>query len=396
MKSVQDLETAGKRVLVRVDYNLPLDAQQRITDDNRIRATLPLIHHLLEQKSRIILISHMGRPAGQRIPELSLAPVARRLSELLERPIGFVNDCIGPEVKAAVAALAPGEILLLENLRFHEDEKFNDPGFSRELASLCDCYVNEAFAVSHRTQASVVGVPRLVAASGAGFLLEKEIGCYRCAVEAPRHPLTAIVGGAKVSSKLGTLENLLKFVDTLIIGGAMANTFLKSRGYTVGASMVEEELLATASHILDQAETRNVQTLLPVDLVVAEQFDKDADKRIVAVDDVPSDWMALDIGPETVREYARTLASSGTIVWNGPMGVFEMPRFRDGTCGVARAVAASPGVSVVGGGDTGLAVKVCEVAADMDYISTGGGAFLHLMEGRELPGVTALESAGKG
>ncbi len=395
MKSIRDLELADKRVLVRVDYNLPLDEHQVITDDNRIKATLPLIHYLLEKNSRIILISHMGRPGGKRLSELSLAPVAKRLAELLGQPVKFLNDCIGPEVRTAVEKMVPGEVVLLENLRFHEDEKFNAPEFARELAYLCDCFVNEAFAVSHRTQASVVGIPRLVKESAAGFLLEKEISCYRSSVEAPRRPLTAIVGGAKVSSKLATLENLLNHVDTLIIGGAMANTFLKSQGMDMQASLVEADLVATAGAILNKARIRKVQCLLPVDLVVAAAFDKDADKKTVPVNNIPQNWMAMDIGPETIALFSRAIESSGTIVWNGPMGVFEMERFRDGTCGVAKAVALSQAFSVVGGGDTGLAVNVCQVAAEMDYISTGGGAFLHLMEGRALPAVTALEEAGK-
>ena len=394
MKSVRDLKLADKRVLVRVDYNLPLDEHQNITDDNRIKATIPLVRYLLEKNSRIILISHMGRPAGKRLPELSLAPAAERLAELLGQPVKFVNDCIGPEVRAAAETMVPGDILLLENLRFHEDEKFNAPEFARELASLCDCFVNEAFAVSHRTQASVVGIPRLVKDAAAGFLLEKEIACYRNSVEAPRRPLTAIVGGAKVSSKLATLENLLNHVDTLIIGGAMANTFLKSQGMDVGASLVESDLVATAGGILEKALAKKVECLLPVDVVVADSFAKDAHKKTVAVDKIPQDWTAMDIGPDTISLFSRTIETSGTIVWNGPMGVFEMERFCDGTCGVARAVAMSQAFSVVGGGDTGLAVNVCQVVSEMDYISTGGGAFLHLMEGRALPGVTALEEAG--
>ena len=394
MKSVRDLDLEGKRVLVRVDYNLPLDERRNITDDNRIKATLPLIRYLLEKNVRIILISHMGRPGGKRLPELSLAPVAKRLSELLEKPVGFVGDCIGPEVKTAVENMISGDILLLENLRFHGDEKSNSPEFARELASLCDCFVNEAFAVSHRTQASVVGIPRLVKDSAAGFLLEKEIACYRNSVEAPHRPLTAIVGGAKVSSKLGTLENLLNHVDTLLIGGAMANTFLKSQDIDVGGSLVEEDLVSIAGNILKKAAEKKVKCLLPLDVVVAHHFDKDAQRKTVGVDAIPEGWMTMDIGPETIDLFSRTIETSGTVVWNGPMGVFEMERFRDGTCGVARSVALSRAFSVVGGGDTGLAVNVCQVASEMDYISTGGGAFLHLMEGRALPGVMALEDSG--
>jgi len=395
MKSVKDLDVAGKRVLVRVDYNLPLDEHQKITDDNRIKATLPLIEYLLEQGTRIILISHMGRPNGKRVPELSLAPAAERLEERLGHPVRFVNDCTGPEVQTAVDSMVSGDIVLLENLRFYGGEKSNDLEFAKQLAALCDCFVNDAFAVSHRAQASVVGIPQLVKTSGAGFLLEKELACYRNSVEAPKRPLTAIVGGAKVSSKLGALNNLLNHVDTLIIGGAMANTFLKSRGMEVGASMVEEDLVATAEEILKKAAEKKVNCLLPVDVVVAEAFDKNAEKKTVSVDQIPAHWMAMDMGPETTALFSKAIETSGTLVWNGPMGVFEMERFRSGTCDLAQAVAASPAFCVVGGGDTGVAVKVCQVAEKMDYISTGGGAFLHLMEGRALPGVTALEESGK-
>jgi len=394
MKSVKDLDVAGKRVLVRVDYNLPLDEHQAITDDNRIKATLPLIRYLLKYDTRIILISHMGRPKGKRVPELSLAPAAKRLEELLGQSVGFVNDCVGPEVQVAVDNMVSGDIVLLENLRFHEGEKSNDLEFAKQLAALCDCFVNEAFSVSHRTQASVVGLPQRVKESGAGFLLEKEIACYRDSVEAPKRPLTAIVGGAKVSSKLSALNNLLNHVDTLIIGGAMANTFLKSRGIDVGASMVEDDLMTTAAEILKKAVEKKVNCLLPVDVVVAETFDKNAEKKKVSVDQIPAQWMAMDIGPETTAIFSKAVEASGTIVWNGPMGVFEMERFRSGTCDLAQAIAASPAFCVVGGGDTGLAVNVCQVAEKMDYISTGGGAFLHLMEGRALPGVTALNESG--
>ncbi|SMC36222.1 phosphoglycerate kinase [Desulfocicer vacuolatum DSM 3385] len=395
MKSVKDLDLEGKRVLVRVDYNLPLDEHQVITDDNRIKATLPLIRYLLEHDTRIILISHMGRPRGKRVPELSLAPAARRLEALLSHPVTFVNDCIGPEVHAAVEKMVPGDIVLLENLRFHGEEQANDPEFAKQFAALCDCFVNEAFSVSHRTQASVVGISRVVKMSGAGFLLEKEIACYRNSVEAPKRPLTAVVGGAKVSSKLSALNNLINHVDTLIIGGAMANTFLKSRGIDVGASMVEDELVATAGEILKKAAEKKVNCLLPVDVVIAETFDKNAEKKIVSVENIPRQWMVMDIGPETTAAFSRAVETSATIVWNGPMGVFEMERFRSGTCGVAQAIAASRGFCVVGGGDTGLAVNVCRVTEKMDYISTGGGAFLYLMEGRTLPGVTALEKLDK-
>lgn len=390
MKSVRDFDLYGKKVLVRVDYNIPMDENQNIIDDNRIVSSLPLIEYLIEQGAKIILISHMGRPDGKKEPELSLAPAATRLSMLLSRNVAFVDACMGREVKNKVDALQNGEILLLENLRFHKEEKANDPAFSKELALLCDVYVNDAFSVSHRCHASIVGIPRVAAESGAGFLLEKEIESYHAAIDTPVRPLVAIVGGVKVSSKLGALKNMLKYVDKLIIGGAMANTFLKSSGIDTGASRIEEALVETASSIIKEAEQKGIELYLPVDLVVAERFDKDALKKDVSVHDIPATWMGLDIGPETGAIFAGAVKGAGTIVWNGPMGVFEMERFRSGTQAVANAVAESEGFSVIGGGDTDLAVKLCNVADRMDYISTGGGAFLCLMEGKQLPGVVAL------
>lgn len=390
MKSVRDMDIAGRKVLVRVDYNLPMDDNQRITDDNRIRATLPLIHYLLDKRARIILASHMGRPCGKRVETLSLAPAARSLSELLGQEVGFVHDCIGKEVESRVDSLGEGEILLLENLRFHKGEKSNDRGFAEKLARLCDVYVNNAFSVSHRKQASVVAVAGLVPEAAAGFLLEKEISCYNDSVKNPTPPLVAIVGGAKVSSKLEALENMLEYVNVLIIGGAMANTFLASQGVDLGASLIEEDLKDTAAGIMDQAAARGIRLLLPKDLVVAAAFDKDAEKKRVKVDEVPSGWMGLDIGPETAAMFSEAVGEAGTIVWNGPMGVFEMAPFREGTQAVADAVAASSAFSIVGGGDTGSALKVCKRADEISYISTGGGAFLHLMEGKTLPGAEAL------
>ncbi|NOX34906.1 MAG: phosphoglycerate kinase [Deltaproteobacteria bacterium] len=391
MKSVKDLDVTSKRVFVRVDYNVPVDDNLNITDDNRIKASLDLIYYLLEQNAKIIIASHMGRPNGKRDLKFSLAPVCERLSQLLKKRVLFADDCVGDNVKKMVGQLDDGQILMLENLRFHDGEKKNDDRFSKELAGLCDVYVNNAFAVSHRDQASVTGIPRFAPESAAGFLLEKEVRSYYDSVENPEKPLVAIIGGAKVSSKLAALENMLKFVDKLIIGGAMANTFLKSQGIDTQGSMIEEALLQTASGIVKKAKEKKVDFMLPLDLVCAEKFDKDARVKEVLADQIPDQWMALDIGPKTALKYARAIADAKTIVWNGPMGVFEMEKFMEGTRVVAKAIAASSAFSIVGGGDTGLAAKKCNVAGKVSYVSTGGGAFLHLMEGRKLPGVVALE-----
>ena len=391
MKSVKDIEVNDKRVFVRVDYNLPMDDQGHITDDNRILATLDMIEYLREKGARIILASHLGRPDGKADGRFSLKPAARRLSELLKTGVQFVEDCIGPEVEARTAALEKGQILMLENLRFHKGEKKNDSEFAKALASLCDVYVNNAFAVSHRDQASVTGITKFVSAAGAGFLLEKEVRSYYDSVEHPKRPLVAVIGGAKVSSKLAALENMLNFVDRLIIGGAMANTFLKALGTDTKGSMVEEDLLQTAGEIVRKAEDKGIRVLLPTDLVAAAAFAADADHKTVGLDSIPDNWMALDIGPETAAAFSGAISDAGTIVWNGPMGVFEMPAFGAGTQAVADAIADCPGFSIVGGGDTGLAAKTCGITEKVSYISTGGGAFLHMMEGKKLPGVAALE-----
>lgn len=398
MKSVKDVQVRGRRVMVRVDYNLPMDENLNISDDNRIIQTLPLIKYLVENRAKIIVISHMGRPKGKVVPTLSLKPAAERLSEIIGQTVMFESDCIGSEVEKRVSKLKEGEILLLENLRFHEGEKSSDPDFVKQLATLCDVYVNDAFAVSHRNEASVVALPELVAESVAGFLLEKELLCYHNAVQNPVKPLVAVIGGAKVSSKLAALENMLKHVDTLIIGGAMANTFLKSQGVDTGSSVIEEDLLETASDIIREAQKKGVRLQLPVDLVFASSFDKNADKITVDISknsteikQAPEGWMALDIGEKSATLFADTISSAKTIVWNGPMGVFEMEKFCEGTRTIAKAIALADAFSVVGGGDTGLAAKICGVEKQVSYISTGGGAFLHLMEGKELPGVKALE-----
>lgn len=391
MKSVKDINVTSKRVFVRVDYNVPVDEKFNITDDNRILETLDLIHYLLEHQAKIILASHLGRPKGKRDPKFSLAPVRDRLSKLLKKEVFFADDCIGEAVTNRVNHLADGQILLLENLRFHVEEEKNDDEFSKSLAALCDVYINDAFAVSHRDQASVTGIPKFAPESAAGFLLEKEVKSYYDSVEKPKRPLVAVIGGAKVSSKLAALENMLNFVDKLIIGGAMANTFLKSQGIDTKGSMIEEDLLQTASAIVQKAKEKGIDLLLPEDLICADKLDKDAKTKEVLLDQIPDHWMALDIGPKTALRYAKAIKDAGTIVWNGPMGVFEMEKFMSGTQVVADAIADSSAFSIVGGGDTGLAVKKCNVAEKISYISTGGGAFLHMMEGKKLPGVVALK-----
>ena len=391
MKSVRDIDVLNKRVLVRVDYNLPMDENQNIADDNRIKATLPLIEYLKNQKARIILTSHMGRPKGKRVPQLSLGPAALCLSQLINQKVEFIDDCVGKKVEDRVDKLRNGEILLLENLRFHEQEKSNDSEFAKKLAILCDVYVNDAFAVSHRDQASVTGITAFAPVSVAGFLLEKELKSYYDSVENGEKPLVAIIGGAKVSGKLEALQNMLKFVDKLIIGGAMANTFLKSQGTDTKGSLIEDDLVETAAKIVEQAKEKGVELLLPVDLIVAEKFKNDTPVKEVNLNNIPDKWIALDIGSKTCDIYTKAIADAGTIVWNGPMGVFEMDKFINGTQRVANAVASSKAFSIIGGGDTGLAVKKCNVAQKVSYISTGGGAFLHLMGGKQLPAVKALQ-----
>ncbi len=391
MRTIRDLEISGKRVLIRVDFNVPMDEFGNITDDLRITSVLDTIEYAISRKARVILCSHMGRPKGKRVERFSLAPVARHLGELLEKEVAFAPDCIGAEVEEMVAALQDGEVLLLENLRFHSEEQENDPAFAQALARLADVYINNAFAVSHRAHASVVGVPGYVAEKAAGFLLEKELDYFHRSVDNPVRPLVAIVGGAKVSSKLGALTNMLAKVDAMLIGGAMANTFLKSQGHGVGASKVEDDLMPEASTFLATAARKGVKVYLPVDVVAADSFAADAVSKQVTIHDIPEGWMALDIGPATVICFQEVLGDARTIIWNGPMGAFEMDPFAQGTRGVARAVASAHALSITGGGDSNAAVKKFGEAANISYMSTGGGAFLMLMEGKELPGVVALE-----
>lgn len=390
MRSIRDLEIQNKKVLIRVDFNVPMDADKNITDDLRIRTTLPTLEYALEQQSKVIICSHMGRPKGQRMPEFSLAPVATYLGDILQKKVTLAPDCIGPETEAVVAAMQDGDVVLLENLRYHEGEQKNDPDFARGLASLADVYINNAFAVSHRAHASVVGVPDLMTEKGAGFLLQKEMDYFHRSVDAPMRPLVAIVGGAKVSSKLGALTNMLDKVDSMLIGGAMANTFLKSMGYDVGASKVEDDLLENANALLTIAAAKDVKIYLPVDVITADTFAPDAVTKQVTIQDIPQGWMALDIGPASVICFNEALADAKTIIWNGPMGAFEMDSFARGTMALAHTVASSHALSITGGGDSNAAVKKSGEAENISYMSTGGGAFLMLMEGKELPGVVAL------
>jgi phosphoglycerate kinase len=390
MRSIKELDVSGKKVLVRVDFNVPMDAHQNITDDTRIRAVLSTLRYVLDNNGKLIIMSHMGRPKDKVVPELSLAPVAKRLGRLLQQKVTMAPDCIGPEVKKMVDAMAPGDILLLENLRFYPGEKANDDAFARELASLCDIYINNAFAVSHRKHASVFAITKFAPQSAAGFLLIKELEYFHSAMDNPRRPLVAIVGGAKVSGKLGALKNMLGRVNKFIIGGAMANTFLKSQGHRMGKSLVEEDLVAEAGEIMKQAARDGIKFYLPVDAVIAREIDPHADAKIVPVQEIPDDWMALDIGPASSRLFAEVLDDAKTIIWNGPMGIFEMDAFSRGTVSMVHSVANSYALTIVGGGDTDVAVHSAGQSDRFSYISTGGGAFLYLMEGKTLPGVAAL------
>ena len=390
MKSVRDFALRGKRVLLRADFNVPMDGG-RITDDIRIRAVLPTIRHIVGEKGRLIICSHMGRPGGKAVAEFSLAPVAAHLESLLGRKVTMAPDCVGPAVEEIVGKMAEGDVVLLENLRFHKAETANDPGFSEQLARLAEVYVNDAFAASHRAHASVVGVAERLVEKGAGFLLQTEMEYFHKSMAEPIRPLVAVVGGAKVSSKLGALENMLAKVDRMIIGGAMANTFLKSMGVDVGGSKVEEDFLETAKNFIDAADAKGVKLHLPVDFVVADKFSADATTKTVTFRDIPPGWMALDIGPASTVLFREALQDARTIIWNGPMGAFELDPFARGTMAMCQAVASSHALSIVGGGDSNAAVKKSGEERNISYMSTGGGAFLELMEGKTLPGVAVLE-----
>ncbi|HEX6288592.1 MAG TPA: phosphoglycerate kinase [Herpetosiphonaceae bacterium] len=389
-QTIRDMEWHGKRALVRVDFNVPLDDQQRITDDTRITAAVPTIQYLLDQGASVVLMSHLGRPKKQVVDKLRLDPVARRLGELLGREVKKVNETTGAEAEQAAQSLRPGDVLLLENTRFDAREEKNDESMAQELARLGEIYVNDAFGAAHRAHASTEGVARYLPAV-AGLLLEKELEYIGGAIENPQRPFVTVIGGAKISDKIGVIENLLGKVDALLIGGGMANTFLLAQGNKVGDSLVEQQSVEVARDLLQKASERNVRLLLPTDVVVADAFDNNANTQVVAVDAVSDGWRILDIGPKTIDQYSTVIKDAKTVIWNGPMGVFEMPKFAEGTRAIAQAMADSHATTIIGGGDSVAAVEQMDLAERMSHISTGGGASLELLEGKELPGVAALK-----
>jgi len=384
----------GKKVFIRVDFNIPLDENQNITEDTRIRAVLPTINYILDAGASVVLASHLGRPKGERNQIYSMAPAAKRLSRLLSKEVRLAPDCIGAEVKSMIDALQPGDVIMLENVRFYEGEEKNDENFAKALANGCDIYINDAFAVSHRAHASVEAITRFFPIAAAGFLLKKEINFFEKAMDNPIRPLVAILGGAKVSGKLEVLANLINKVDKVIIGGGMAFTFIKALGYNVGKSLVEENLIETARNTYELARSKGIKFYLPVDCVVADRFQPEAETKVTTTQEIPDGWMALDIGPATVALFAEALQNAKTIIWNGPMGVFEMDAFSRGTYAMVSAVANSYALTIVGGGDTDSAVHRAGEFAKISYISTGGGAFLELLEGKRLPGIKGLEDHG--
>lgn len=388
--SIRALDLKGKRVFMRVDFNVPLSEGGEITDDTRVRASLPSITLASKAGARLILASHLGRPKGKPNPKMSLRPVAARLAELLGKPVIFATDCVGPEVEAQAAGLKDGEVMLLENLRFHPEEEKNDAEFSRRLAALAEVYVNDAFGSAHRAHASTEGITRYLSPCAAGLLMEKELEYLSKAVEKPARPYVAIVGGAKVSDKIDLLQNLMKFADSVLIGGAMAYTFLKAQGVQVGLSKTEDDKLDLARDLMQFAERRTIRLRLPSDHVVAEKVDPGATAEVVQTANIPANRLGVDIGPATRAAYAAEIADAETIVWNGPMGVFEIDQFAQGTLEVARAVAASSAVSIVGGGDSVAAIAKAGVESKITHISTGGGASLEFLSGMTLPGVAAL------
>jgi phosphoglycerate kinase len=384
-KTIRDANVCGKRVLVRVDFNVPLK-DGAVTDDTRIQAALPTLKYMLDQGAALILCSHLGRPKGNIVPELQMDPVAARLSELLNRPVNKLGSCIGPEVEAAVQAMQPGDVVLLENTRFHPEEKANDPEFAKQLASLAEIHVNDAFGAAHRAHASNVGVAQYLT-SVAGFLMEKELDFLGQAVENPERPYIAILGGAKISDKIGVIESLLEQCDRLLIGGGMANTFFKAMDFEVGDSLVEDVAVDTAKSLLENAQGRIV---LPVDVVIADAFDNDANTRVVAPNEVTSGWRILDVGPKTLPTFESAMGVAKTIVWNGPLGVFEMPNFAKATFSMAETLANMNAVTIIGGGDSAAAVRQAGLVDKMSHVSTGGGASLEFLEGKVLPGVASI------
>jgi phosphoglycerate kinase len=385
-KLITDVDVQGKRVLVRVDFNVPIK-DGKVADDTRIRAAMPTLEYLLDHGAALILCSHLGRPKDGPDPKFSMRPTAERLSELLNKPVAFAEDCVGPMAENAAGKLKPGDVLVLENTRFHAEEKKNDPEFARQLASLADLYVDDAFGSAHRAHASTEGVTHYLPSVG-GFLMEKEIKYLGNAIADPKRPFVAILGGAKISDKIGVIRNLLTKTDQILIGGGMANTFFKAQGYPVGDSLVEDDVLDTARELLEESGKR---LRLPVDVVIADRFEEGAQHKVIAMGPVPDGWRIMDIGPETVAAYEKVLEGAGTVVWNGPMGVFEFPSFAKGTFGVAEAVAKSGAVSIIGGGDSVAAINQSGLEDQITHMSTGGGASLEMLEGKTLPGLAALE-----
>ncbi|MFH1778816.1 MAG: phosphoglycerate kinase [Candidatus Omnitrophota bacterium] len=386
--TIKDIDLKDKRVLMRVDFNVPLDDNLNITDDTRIRATLPTIKYALNKGAKLILMSHLGRPDGKVVDKLRLNPVAKRLGELLQKPVKKTNDCIGTEVNTAVSQLKPGECLLLENLRFHPEEEANEPNFSKELASLAEVYVNDAFGTAHRAHASTEGITKFLT-SAAGFLLEKEIKYLEGKVKNPAKPFVTILGGVKVSDKIGVIENLLNKADALLIGGGMAYTFLKALDKPIGNSKLEKDKIDVAKGLLEKAKQKNVKVLLPIDNVIADKVAPDAQSKLVG-EDIPDGWIAVDIGPKTVELFKKTLKDAKTIVWNGPLGVFEIDKFAEATKDIANYIVTLNAISIIGGGDTAAAISKFGLENKMTHISTGGGASLEYLEGKELPGIKAL------
>ncbi|MEK6697877.1 MAG: phosphoglycerate kinase [Nitrospirota bacterium] len=389
-KTIEKVDIKGKRVFIRADFNVPLDENGNITDDGRIRSTLPTINYAIDEGAKVILASHLGRPGGKPSPKYSLAPVAKRLNRLLNKEVKFLGDCIGPDVEHTIKGMRPGDVVLLENLRFHPEEEKNDEGFSKALAALTDVYVNDAFGTAHRAHASTYGITKQVKYAVAGFLMKKEIDYLRNTVANPVRPFVAILGGAKVSGKIGVIENLKDKVNKVIIGGAMAFTFLKAQGQEVGNSLVEPEMMDVARRIQQSVRERGVKFYLPVDFVVAESANDGAETKIVTAQEIPKGWTGLDIGPATTRLFSEAIQDAKTIIWNGPMGLFEKDAYSRGTFAIARAVADSYALTIVGGGDTDVAVHRAGVSDSISFISTGGGASLELLEGKELPGLAAL------
>lgn len=396
LKFIDEVGIKGKRVLIRADFNVPLDENNNITDDMRIRSVLPTINYALDEDARVILASHLGRPKGARVEALSLAPVAKRLGRLLQKDVVLAPDCVGDETKKLVDNMAPGDVVMLENLRFHPEEAKNDDGFGKRLGEFADVYINDAFAVAHRSHASVVAITNHVREVAAGFLMKNELQYFSMAMERPVRPLVAIIGGKKVSDKVKVLSALCDKVDKLIIGGGMALTFFKSLGYETGTSFTEDDAMDKAKEVVELARSRKIKLYMPVDFVVADKYSASAETKVVTYQEIPKDWMALDIGPATVTLFTEAIQNAKTILWNGPMGVFEIDAFSRGTFALVASVANSYALTIVGGGDTDVAVHRAGEFAKMSYVSTGGGAFLEILKGNDLPGISALRRASSG